>query len=658
MWWIAAIGPASERALAQPSAHAHASATDVPAAEPGRHLGPKLLVGALGVVYGDIGTSPLYAFKEAVRAASQGGAPSAAAVTGAVSLILWALILVVALKYAVLILRADNRGEGGIVAMLALLGARHARTGTWQAWLLGVGLVGAALLYGDGAITPAISVLSAVEGLKVDAPGLGRYVVPITIAILVGLFLVQSRGVAFIGRIFGPVMLLWFVVLALLGIGGILQAPQILAAINPLKAVEFVGHAGLHVGFAMLGAAFLAVTGGEAMYADLGHFGARAIRIAWFALVLPALVIHYFGQGAILLADPSAAENPFYRLSPDWAHYPLIALATLATVIASQAIISGVFSLTQQSIQLGFLPPMRIVHTASDERGQIYVPTVNWLLAAATLSAVLIFRSSDALAGAYGIAVSLLMAITTLLAALVARKWGYNLAAVLAVNGFFLLIDLIFLAANSVKIVEGGWFPLVLAGTVAFLMLTWRKGNACMEEARISQRPPEAEFIERLRADPPITLPGSAAFLSSATSGIPLPMVRFVDRLGALHKRILIVTALFEETPTVPPDQRAEVSAITPDIHRVILHYGFMQSASIPEGLRCAVGAGRLPEAFLEDLTVFIGHETTIPVSDQRGMSDWRENLFAVMQNNAERTGAHFCVPAAQVVEIGTEIEI
>ncbi len=625
---------------------------------PERRLGAGLLLATLGVVYGDIGTSPLYAFKEAVRAASHGQPPSAVAVTGAVSLILWSLILIVSVKYAVLILRADNKGEGGIVAMLALLGARHAKPGSRQALLLVVGLVGAALLYGDGAITPAISVLSAVEGLKVDAPALDRYVVPITLVILVGLFLVQSRGAAFIGRIFGPVMLVWFVVLAALGIGGILQAPQILRAINPLAAVEFVGHAGLGVGFAMLGAAFLAVTGGEAMYADLGHFGAKAIRAAWFGLVLPALMIHYFGQGAILLADPSAVENPFYRLAPDWAHYPLIGLATLATVIASQAIISGVFSLTQQSVQLGFLPPMRVVHTAPDERGQIYVPTVNWLLAAATLAAVLIFRSSDALAGAYGIAVSLLMAITTLLAGLVARKWGYALPAVIAVNGFFLLIDLIFLSANSVKIVEGGWFPLVLAGAVAFLMLTWRKGNACMEDARINQRPTEPAFIERLRTDPPITLPGCAAFLSSATNGIPLPMVRVVDRLGALHARVLIVTALFEETPTVPPSERAEVSQITPDIRRVILRYGFMQSASIPEGLRCAVSSGKLPEAFTEDLTVFVGHETIIPVSDRRGMSDWREALFAVMQNNAERTGAHFCVPARQVIEIGTEIEI
>ncbi|GJD73371.1 Low affinity potassium transport system protein kup [Methylobacterium goesingense] len=623
-----------------------------------RALRPAVMLGALGIVYGDIGTSPLYAFKEAVRAASAGAPPTPIAVTGAVSLILWSLILIVSIKYAVLILRADNRGEGGIVAMLALLGARHAKPGSWTGVLLVVGLVGAALLYGDGAITPAISVLSAVEGLKVEAPGLARFVVPITIAILIGLFLVQSRGVAFIGRIFGPVMLAWFVVLALLGLGGIWHAPQILAAANPLKAIEFLGHAGWHVSFAMLGAAFLAVTGGEAMYADLGHFGAGPIRASWFGLVLPALVIHYFGQGALLLVEPDAIENPFYRLSPDWAHYPLIGLATVATVIASQSIISGAFSLTQQSIQLGFLPPMRVVHTARHERGQIYVPMVNWLLAAATLSAVLIFGSSDALAGAYGIAVASLMAITTLLAALVALKWGYNPVAVLAVNGFFLLIDLVFLGANSVKLFEGGWFPLMLAALVAFLMLTWRKGNQLVEAARVSLRQPEGEFLEQLRRAPPIVLPGNAAFLSSATSAIPLHLSRFVERSHALHKRILIVTARYEEEPTLPRDQRAEVVVITPDITRVILRYGFMEDASVPDGLRCAVESKRLPPECLEDLTIFIGHETIIPKSDQRGMATWREEIYAFLLRNAERTGAHFCVPTRQLVEVGTEIEI
>lgn len=622
-------------------------------------LRPALLLGALGVVYGDIGTSPLYAFKEAVRAANPGAhSADPVAVTGAVSLILWALVLIVSIKYAVLILRADNNGEGGIVAMLALLGARHAKPGTWQALLLVVGLVGAALLYGDGAITPAISVLSAVEGLKVDAPALGRFVVPITLAILVALFLVQSKGVAFIGRMFGPVMLVWFCVLVLLGLGGIWHRPEILAAANPLKAVEFMGHAGWGVSFAMLGAAFLAVTGGEAMYADLGHFGAGPIRVSWFALVLPALVINYLGQGAGLLLEPDAIENPFYRLAPDWAHYPLIGLATLATVIASQAIISGVFSLTQQSIQLGFLPAMRIVQTAPDERGQIYVPAVNWLLAAATLTAVVVFETSDALAGAYGIAVSLLMAITTVLAALIAHRWGYALPAILAVNGFFLVIDLVFLGANSVKLFEGGWFPLVLAGFVALMMLTWRRGNHLIEEARAAMRQPEAAFLANLQHRDVVRLPGTGAFLSAATHGIPLHLSRFVERSHALHRRVVIVTALYEETPTVPETERAGATLLAPDFYRLILRYGFMEDASIPEGLRCAVEHRHLPAAILDDMTVFIGHETVIPKSDDRGMMPWRENLFAFMQRNAERTGAYFCVPTRQVVEVGTEIEI
>nr|WP_147077093.1 KUP/HAK/KT family potassium transporter [Methylobacterium haplocladii] len=627
------------------------------------------MLGALGVVYGDIGTSPLYAFKEAVRAATAGGAPVPLAATGAVSLILWALILIVSLKYAVLILRADNRGEGGIVAMLALLGARHAEARTRQRLLLVVGLIGAALLYGDGAITPAISVLSAIEGLKVEAPGLSRFVVPITLAILVGVFYVQRKGVAVIGQVFGPVMLVWFVVLALMGVGGIVHAPQILSAANPLKAVEFVTHAGWHVSFAMMGAAFLAVTGGEAMYADLGHFGASAIRKAWFCLVLPALVIHYFGQGALLIVEPDAIESPFYRLAPEWAHYPLIGLATLAAVIASQAVISGVFSLTQQAIQLGFMPPMRVVHTARDERGQIYVPAVNWLLALATITAVLIFGSSDALAGAYGIAVSALMAITTLLAALVALKWGYNPIAVFALNGAFLVIDLIFLSANSVKLFEGGWFPLVLAFTVAFLMLTWMTGNRLLEAQRRTLRQPEAEFLAELASNPPVTLPGTAAFLAAGPEGIPMALGRLVERSRCLHERILLITVIYEEEPVIPTSERAKVTLVasgirkaishyTPGMERVVLRYGFMQKASIPEGLRCAVASGLLPPEFIEDLTYFVGHEAVIPSPTNPGMVSWREGLFAFMKRNAERTGAHFGLPTRQVVEVGTEIEI
>ncbi|KNY22925.1 potassium transport protein Kup [Methylobacterium sp. ARG-1] len=630
--------------------------------------GPALMLGALGVVYGDIGTSPLYAFKEAVKAATAGGAAVPAAALGAVSLILWSLILIVSLKYAVLILRADNRGEGGIVAMLALLGARQARPGTWKAVLLVIGLVGAALLYGDGAITPAISVLSAIEGLKVDAPVLTPFVVPITLVILVALFAVQHKGVAVIGRVFGPVMLIWFVVLVLLAIPSILRAPEILGAVNPWRAVDFLAHAGWHVSFMMLGAAFLAVTGGEAMYADLGHFGAPAIRVAWFGLVLPALLIHYCGQGALLMADPSAIENPFYLLAPEWAHYPLVALATMATVIASQAVISGVYSLTQQSIQLGFMPTMRVVHTDQDERGQIYVPAVNWLLAAGTLTAVVVFESSDALAGAYGIAVSALMGITTLLAALIALRWGYNPILVFAANGFFLAIDALFFAANSVKLFEGGWFPLVLAAAVAFLMLTWMKGNHVLEAVRETMRQPEATFLARLASHPPVTLPGTAAFLTAATEGIPMALGRLVERSRCLHERILLITVIYEEAPVIPAEERAQVTLVaqgirkaiskyTPGMERVVLRYGFMQTASIPEGLQCAVKSGLLPPEYLEDLTYFVGHEVVIP-SARPGMALWRQGLFAFMKRNAERTGAHFCLPTRQIVEVGTEIEI
>jgi KUP system potassium uptake protein len=615
-------------------------------------------LGALGVVYGDIGTSPLYALKEAAKAAAHGGPLTNDAVLGVVSLILWALILIISIKYALLILRADNRGEGGIVALLALLHARAARPGTWRAQLLVVGLVGAALLYGDGAITPAISVLSAIEGLKVDAPSLTPAVVPITIAILVGLFVMQKKGTGFIGQIFGPVMLGWFVVLAALGIHGIAKAPGVLAALSPYYAFDFLIHENFHISFAILGAAFLAVTGGEAMYADMGHFGRVPIRLAWFAVCLPALVLNYFGQAGMLLTDPTAIDHPFFQLAPDSLHYPMVAFAAIATVIASQAIISGVFSLTQQSIQLGFLPRMQIKHTTSHAMGQIYVPLVNWLLAAATLGAVLTFETSDALAGAYGMAVSLLMAITTLLAALVAIQWGYPVPVVLAVNGFFFAIDVIFFAANSIKLFEGGWFPLLLAGVVAFLMLTWRSGVRLVERARGSLRQPEEDLIETAINKCRARLPGTAIFLASVPNGVPLALTQFVKHNHVLHERVLLVTVLIEESPRIADDKRAEVIEIVPGIIRVILRYGFMQYPTIYEGLKLASRQGKLPGIDLSDVTYYIGRETIIPREDVPGMSVWRESLFAFLQRNAERTAAFFGVPAGQVVEFGTEIEI
>ncbi len=615
-------------------------------------------IGALGVVYGDIGTSPLYALKEAAKAAAHGGALSHEAILGVASLILWALILIISLKYALLILRADNRGEGGIVALLALLHARNAAPGTWRAQLLIVGLVGAALLYGDGAITPAISVLSAIEGLKVDAPSLTPVVVPVTIVILVGLFVMQKQGTGFIGQIFGPVMLGWFAVLAALGIHGIVKAPAVLAALSPFYAVNFLLHEDFHISFAILGAAFLAVTGGEAMYADMGHFGRVPIRLAWFTVALPALVLNYFGQAGLLITDATAVDNPFYQLAPDWAQYPLVAFAALATVIASQAIISGVFSLTQQSIQLGFLPRMQIKHTTSDAMGQIYVPLVNWLLAAATLGAVIGFGTSDALAGAYGIAVSLLMAITTLLAALVAIQWGYPPILVIAVNGFFLIIDCIFFAANSTKLFEGGWFPLLLAAAVAFLMLTWRGGVKLVERARGALRQPEEDLIETAVSRCHARLPGTAIFLASTPNGVPLALTQFVKHNHCLHQRIILVTVLIAEQPRIADEDRAEVIEIIEGITRVILHYGFMQYPTIYEGLTLACRQGKLPGIDLTNITYYIGRETIIPREDIPGMWLWRETIFAFLQRNAERTAAFFDVPARQVVEFGTEIEI
>ncbi len=632
--------------------------THADASRSGSGLPLTATIGALGIVYGDIGTSPLYALKEAAKAAAHGGPLTSDAVLGVVSLILWALITIISVKYALLIMRADNRGEGGIVALLALLSARNAKPGTWRAQLLVVGLIGAALLYGDGAITPAISVLSAIEGLKVDAPSLAPAVVPLTVAILIGLFWVQSKGAGFIGGIFGPVMLAWFLVLALLGIYGIAHAPGVLVALSPFYAINFLLHENFHVSFAILGAAFLAVTGGEAMYADMGHFGRVPIRLAWFAVALPGLVLNYFGQAAYLIADPTAIENPFYQLVPDWAHYPMVAFATVATVIASQAIISGAFSLTQQSIQLGFLPRMQIRHTASHEIGQIYVPLVNWLLAAATLGAVLGFGSSDALAGAYGIAVSLLMAITTLLAALVAIQWGYPPVIVIAVNGFFFIIDCIFFAANSVKLFEGGWFPLLLAGAVAFLMLTWRSGVRLVEAARGKLRQPEEELIETAVSKCHARLPGSAVFLASSPHGVPLALTQFIKHNHVLHERVLLVTVLIEEAPRIPDADRAEVIEVIPGITRIVLHYGFMQYPTISDGLSLASEQGKLPGLDLSDVSYYIGRETIIPTDKVAGMAVWRESVFAFLQRNAERSAAFFGVPTKQVVEFGTEIEI
>ena len=610
---------------------------------------------ALGIVYGDIGTSPLYALKQAAAA---GGMLSPETVAGIVSLILWTLILVVSLKYAILIMRADNHGEGGIVALLALLDIRRAPAKSWRSYLLIVGLIGAALLYGDGVITPAISVLSAIEGLKLDAPGLTPMVVPISLAILLGLFLVQRKGTAFIANIFGPVMLLWFVAIGLLGLRAIGRNPAILGALSPHHALAYLVQAPPGIAFAVLGAVFLAVTGGEAMYADMGHFGRLPIRLGWFGVVLPGLLLNYFGQGALLLSDPRAIENPFYLLAPRWAHYPMVGFATAATMIASQAIISGAYSLTQQAIQLGFLPRMRVLHTASQMKGQIYIPIVNWLLAVGTLGAVVTFGSSNALGGAYGIAVSMLMAVTTVLAGLVALNWGFSPLVVVAVNGFFLVVDLVFVAANATKLFEGGWFPLALAGIVAFLMLTWRTGYLLLEAQRSRMRQREDDFIEWVLANPPIRLPGAAAIFSAASTGIPLALTHHLRHNRVLHERVLLISIVSSDAPRINPGERVKFVPVGAGITRIILQFGFMEHPNVMDGLKLACRDPSLRDIDPEEITYYFRRVMVIPSGRVPGMAVWRERLFAAMHLNANLPAAYFGVPTAQVVEVGLEVEI
>jgi KUP system potassium uptake protein len=611
----------------------------------------------MGIVFGDIGTSPLYTLNVAAKAASPAGQVSPEAVLGIVSLIFWSLIVVISIKYAILIMRAGNHGEGGILALLALISPRRAKQSRRRAAMVVVGLVGATLLYGDGTITPAISVLSAIEGLKIYAPHLDRIVVPLTVAILIVLFLIQRNGTAWIGHIFGPVMLVWFVVIGILGIAGIARAPAILAALSPLPAVTYLWHAG-PLAFAVIGGAFLAVTGGEAFYADMGHFGPFPIRVAWFGLALPALTLNYFGQGGLLLTEPTALENPFYTLAPVWSHYPLVALATVATVIASQSIISGAYSLTRQAIQLGFLPRMNIVHTTGSEIGQIYVPFVNWTLAAGTLAAVVGFGSSDALAGAFGIAVSLLMAITTLMATFVALHWKYNPLIVYGVNGSLLVLDLIFFASTSTKLFEGGWFPLLIALVISFLMLTWRKGEEIMDAVRLEVRLRSKQFIEQLKRVPAVRIPGTAVVLGRMTQGVPLALSQNLKFNGVLHERVLLVAVTMTETPRVADEERVSVTPISEGISRVELRFGFMEQPDVPKGLAVAVARGLIAQCDLAQVTYFTGHETIIPIGRRHRMARWREALFAFMHHNAQRPGAYFNIPSAQIMEIGLEFEI
>jgi KUP system potassium uptake protein len=479
----------------------------------------------------------------------------------------------------------------------------------------------------------------------------------LTVVILVGLFLIQRRGTGFIGGLFGPIMLIWFITAGILGIVGILEAPAVLAALSPLPAITYLWSAG-PLAFVVIGGAFLAVTGGEAFYADMGHFGPFPIRVAWFGVALPCLTLNYFGQGGLLLVNPNASDSPFYLLAPEWAHWPLILLATVATVIASQSIISGAYSMTQQAISLGFLPRMNIVHTEGTEIGQIYVPLVNWALAAATLAATIGFGSSDALAGAFGIAVSLLMAITTLMATFVALQWKHNPLIVYSVNGSLLALDLLFFASTSTKLLDGGWFPLLIAFVISFLMLTWRRGEELMDKFRVEVRERVSDFIEHLKRDPPHRIPGTAIVLGRMAKGVPLALSHNVNCNHVLHEKVLLVAVTTTEAPTVPDEERVVVAPIAEGVERAELRYGFMEQPDIPERLSLAIARGQIPKFDLAKAVYYTGHETIIPSGRRAGLTRWREALFAFMHHNAQRPGAYFKIPSAQIMEIGVEFEI
>ena len=643
--------------------------THAPEAPRGRYLAA-LSLAALGVVYGDIGTSPLYAIRESFGE-MYGVAPTPANVLGVLSLIFWSLIVVISVKYLMFVMRADNRGEGGIMALTALVTPRRkaAPGGAAEPEPVGrfterrrnalvlLGLFGAALLYGDSMITPAISVLSAIEGLEVATPVFRPYVIPITVGILIALFAIQFRGTSGIGKVFGPVTLLWFVTLAAMGAIQVWAHPGVAQALNPLLGVAFFAANGVR-GFFVLGSVFLVVTGGEALYADMGHFGILPIRLTWFALVLPSLLLNYFGQGALMIADPATAANPFFLMvpGPDWMIYPVVGLATCATVIASQAVISGAFSLTRQAVQLGYLPRMEIRQTSEREVGQIYIPGLNWILLVACVGLVLGFRSSSALAAAYGVGVTTDMVFTTVLFAVVARRlWRWPVAAVVALCGAFLVIDLGFWGANLPKIPGGGWFPLVVAGVVFTLMTTWKKGRELIV-ARLSE---DALPFEAFVADPGLAgLPrveGTAVFMSGDYDRTPTALLHNIKHNHCLHERVVQVTVETEEVPTVAPEERAELEAMGGGFYRVRLRYGFTESPDVPDALR-ALAHDALPFDPMRT-SYFMGRERIFS-SQRKGMARWREKLFGLVSNNARSATDFFDIPPNRVVELGAQIEI
>ncbi|MGE5493023.1 MAG: potassium transporter Kup [Actinomycetota bacterium] len=611
-----------------------------------------LALAALGVVYGDIGTSPLYAVKE-VFAGNHPIPVTEANIFGSLSLFFWALILVVSVKYVTFIMRADNRGEGGIMALIAL--ALHDAQGkpAQAKIIMIIGILGAAMFYGDGMVTPAISVLSAVEGLEVAAPGLKPFVIPITMVVLFGLFFVQRSGTAKVGIAFGPVMVLWFGILGLLGIYNIIEHPGILHALNPVYGIEFL-MANRAMSLMAMGNVVLAVTGAEALYADMGHFGRKPIQRAWFAFVLPALVLNYFGQGALILAEPEAAQNPFFHSAPDWALYPMVMLSTVATVIASQAVISGAFSVTRQAMQLGFVPRMEVQHTSEKEQGQIYLPAVNWGLMVAVMILVLGFKSSNNLAAAYGIAVTGDMVITSLLATVVvARSWGWGWTRACFLFSCFLAVELVFLAANILKIPDGGWFPLVAGMVVFILMTTWKRGRQLLADRLKGERLELVPFIDSLAAAMPTRVTGTAVFLNADPNGVPHAMLHNLMHNKVLHEKVVLVSVLFYDVPYVPDIDRVEVKKLKENFWSVVIQYGFKDEPDIPEALERCADSGL--EISMMETSFFFGRETLIPRLGSE-MAFWREKLFVAMFRNAGSATAFFKIPSNRVVELGTQV--
>ena len=612
-----------------------------------------LTLGAIGVVYGDIGTSVLYAVKEVFGSGHVPFTPDN--VYGILSIFFWTLTVIISLKYVTLVLRADNNGEGGLVAMLALASQSVKDKPELRRWLLGVGIFGTCLFYGDGVITPAISVLSAVEGLEVVSPNFKKAVIPLTLVILFGLFLVQKHGTAGIGKFFGPITLVWFAVVALLGLSHIASHPEILWAISPHYVLGFMfQHPGIT--FIILGAVVLCVTGGEALYADMGHFGKKPIRLAWFSIVMPSLTLNYFGQGALLLANPQAVKNPFFMMAPDWALVPLVVLATAATVIASQALITGAFSVTKQVIQLGYLPRLQVQHTSVKDTGQIYMPFVNWGLFVLIVLAVVMFRSSSNLAAAYGIAVTLDMLITTVLTFFVIRySWRYPLALCFGATGFFFVVDLAFFTSNLMKLLDGGWFPLLIGGAVFMLMMTWKQGRGLLNESLRKDALDLPSFLEAVFVSPPTRVDGTAVFLTAEPGTVPNALLHNLKHNKVLHANNLFVTVRNHEVPWIGMDKRTEIESLGHDCWQVVVNYGFKNDPDLPKALQQIKGRGCNLDAMTT--SYFLSRDIVIPTIGS-GMAQWREKLFAQMHHNASGAAAFLNLPNNAVVELGSKIEI